>query len=82
MESDLVNNKTEKEQEQKIDKPIIKKTMRLGKNIKDFNNNSIMFRICGSMQVFDYLNRKEEENENDFFENVGEVKDEVVISGI
>ena len=82
MESDLVNNKTEKEQERKIDKPIIKKTMRLGKNIKDFYNNSIMFRICGSMQVFDYLNRKEEENENDFFENVGEVKDEEVISGI
>ena len=40
--------------------------MGLGKNIRDFYSNSIMFRICGSMQVFDYLNRKEEENINIF----------------
>ena len=73
-----LNNKKEKEQERKSDKPNLKNTMRFGKDIKDFYSNSIMFRICGSMQVFNYLNRNEDED--DLFGNEDEVEEEEVIS--
>ena len=74
-----LNNKKEKDQERKSDKPNLKNTMRFGKDIKDFYSNSIMFRICGSMQVFNYLNRKEDEDE-DLFGNEDEVEEEEVKS--
>ena len=71
----------EKEQERKSDKPILKRTMGLGKNIRDFYSNSIMFRICGSMQVFNYVNREKDENEDDeddFLKDEEEVEEEEV----
>ena len=55
--------------------------MGLGKNIRDFYSNSIMFRICGSMQVFNYVNREKDENEDDeddFLKDEEEVEEEEV----
>ena len=71
----------EKEQERKSDKPILKRTFGLGKNVRDFYSNSIMFRICGSMQVFNYVNREKDENEDDeddFLKDEEEVEEEEV----
>jgi len=41
----------------------------MGTKFKDFYSNSMMYKICGSMQVFNYLVRNEDEdNEAEFFE--------------
>ena len=60
-----------KEYKDKSEEPKTKKSVKIGlnQNFKDFYHNSLMYRICGSMQVFNYVERKEDEDENDFFEN-------------
>ena len=71
--------KKEKEEERKSEEPNLRRTIRLGgQNRKDFYNNSIMFRICGSMQVFNYINREEDEDEDEMnlFENGEEYEEE------
>ena len=70
-----------KENQRKSEEQKMKKSVRIGQrqNFKDYYNNSLMFRICGSMQVFNYLQRDEDEDDdNEFFENEEEVEEEEI----
>ena len=57
------------------------KSVKLDKNIKEFYTNPLMFKICGSMQVFNYINRDEDEDDNeDLFKDQEEYEEEEVAS--
>ena len=57
------------------------KRVKLDKNIKEFYTNPLMFKICGSMQVFNYINRDEDEDDNeDLFKDQEEYEEEEVAS--
>jgi len=61
--------KEKKNHERKSEDYNLKKSYNMGTKFKDFYSNSMMYKICGSMQVFNYLVRNEDEdNEAEFFE--------------
>jgi hypothetical protein len=68
-----VNEEMKKNMENKNQKNIISKSYNKGSRYKKLFNDPIMFNICGSFAVYDYLARDKKEKEDDkFFENEGE----------
>ena len=69
---EIQKNKRKKEEKDNM------KSVKIGKNFNDFFTNSLMFKICGSMQVNNSLNR--DEDIDNFLEEQEEVEEEVIPS--
>ena len=76
-----VNEEMKKNMENKNQKNFISKSYNKGSRYKKLFNDPIMFNICGSFAVYDYLARDKKEKEDDkFFENEGEFEQEDIES--